>query len=186
MYNRTKTHTKKHGCRSTIELYKNELWHDVENTAYIYASGVDEQRASPRRLANVFDINEGGNHDRVSRLMDNAVEDCMEMLYALTRREGRMSYASDEQCEVVGSNENDDESYTIMFSVPDGFSAESVHAMALYAHDYVVYTVLKNWMLLVWPDGVGQMSALADDAAERLRAASRKRARPMRISMCPF
>ena len=182
----SKTHARCLHGRAIIELYKGELWHDVENTAYIYASGIDEQRADPRRIANICDINEGGNHDRVSRLMDNAVENCKELLYHLTRRVGRMSYACDEQCEVVGSDENDEESYTIMLSVPDGFSAESVHAMAVYAHEYVVYSVVCNWLMLVWPDGVSQMSALAEDAKDRLLSASRKLAEPVRISLCPF
>lgn len=177
----------RHGFGHTVvELLRDELTYDVKNTLYIFARGQEGQGVAPRKMAMVYDVGEDGNRDKLARLLDAAVEDCREKLYALTRREGREAYASDLWEEVAGAEENGEEEYLLRLSLPVSMSATSVRTMAVYMHDYVVNTVAKEWLLLVYAEGAAQFAALADDAEARMKSAARKVARARRIRMSTF
>lgn len=172
--------------RSIVELRRDELAYDVRNTLYVYAKGQEAKGVDATKLALVHDVGEDGNKDKVARLLDMAVEDCREELYALTRREGREAYVSDSWEEVAGADENGEDGYLLPLTLPAGMSAQSIRSLAVYAHDYVVNTVAKQWLLMVYDAGAAQFAALAEEALRRMRRAAGKVARPRRIKMSVF
>lgn len=169
-----------------IELHKDELVHDVKNTAYIVANSLEGQGVDNARLHNLYDVGEDGNREKLARMLDSAVEDCKERLFHYTRRLGRCAFASDEWEEVTGSPENDDEAYYLCLNTADNVSATSIRTMAVYAHDYVVYNVLKEWAVLVYPDVAERMAALAAKSDEKLKEASLKVVLTPKIRLSTF
>lgn len=175
------------GHKVMVELQKNELVYDIKNTAYIFADSLKSGDVDEHRLHNVFDVAEDGNRDRLARILDNTVEDCREMLYRFCKMEmSGGGFDSDEWEECVGSPTNEEDAYYLAMVMPSGFSKTSVHTMAVYIHDYIVYEALYEWLMIVYPDGADRFWALAEDKKKKIKDASNRTAGRSRIRLHPF
>ena len=170
-----------------IELQKQELVYDIKNTAYIYADAQTKKDDDPHTLHNIFDVAEAGNMDRLARILDSAVEDCREMLYRFCKIDmygGGFDTNEWEEC--IGSPANDEEVYYLVMVMPRDFSATSVHTLAVYIHDFIVYQSLYEWMILVYPDGAEQFQLLAEEKKQKYMNASIRTTGHTRIRLHPF
>lgn len=107
--------------RIVVELLKEELYGDIESAAYIYADSlpVDEKEGGHEKH-NIYDIIQEGNMQTTARLLDQAVEDCKETLFALTKRKLQGSeFDTNEWRIMTGSPVNDQDAYYLAMIVPD-------------------------------------------------------------------
>lgn len=163
----------KEGFRALIELEKKELVYDIKNTAFIFAHSLPGD-ISDQVKHNVYEIGEDGNRDKLARMLDEAVEDCREMLFTLTRRHAaghEPMYESDAWEECVGAPGNDMDSYYINMVFPFLASRTALHTLGVYVHNYIVNTVLYNWMLLAYPSGTESFSVKTAELQEKIRKA---------------
>lgn len=175
------------GSKVMIELRKDELVFDIKNTAYTFADSVSNEVGDLHGIHNVYDVGEDGNRDKLARILDSAVEDCNETLYRFTKMEmAGGGFDSNEWEECVGAPCNDEEAYYLAMRMPRGFSATSVHTMTVYAHDYIVYQCLYEWLMIVFPSGADRFWALAEEKKQKMKDASNRSAVRSRIRLHPF
>lgn len=174
--------------RVLIELVKADIIYDIRNEAYIYARSLRGDKIDNEYRTNITDIGEEGNIDRTARLMDEAVADVNEMLYAYTKvaSGGGSMYATDEWEEATGNPANDDECYYLAMQVSPTFAVNSVHNLATYLHVLIVDKVLQKYMITVFPEGAETYSALVADLEAKVRRCVAKTFRPVRRRMHPF
>ena len=89
----------------------------------------------------VFDICQDGNIDRVTRVMDLVVSHARELLFPYSKVE------VDENEEREDSL-NETETYVIELRVPDDFSKTTATYLEKLIHDYIVYKVLEDWLVI--------------------------------------
>ena len=170
-----------------IELQKSELIYDIRNTAYTYADSIRRGVADSHLIHNIYDVAEGGNRDKLARILDSTIEDCREVLYRFTKMEMLGSgFDSNEWEECIGSPTNDEEAYYLAMRMPNGFSSTSVHTMTVYIHDYIVNQALYEWLMVVYPEGADRFWALAEEKKEKIKNASNRSAVRARIRLHPF
>lgn len=174
------------GHKVMIEFQKEELVHDIKNTAYIMADS-QQSDVDAKVLKNVFDVGEDGNRDKLGRILDSAVEDCRELLYRYTKMEMTCGgFDSNEWEECVGAPVNDEDAYYLVMRMPIGFSKTSVHTMTVYIHDYIVNECLYEWLMIVLPDAADRFWALAEDKKQKIIDASNHSTKRCRIRLHPF
>jgi len=175
------------GNKAMVELQKEELVFDIKNTAYIFADSYIGSDISEKQLKNAFDIGEEGNRDKLARILDSAVEDCREMLFRFTKMEMMGGgFESDEWEECIGSPTNDEDAYYLAMVIPDGFARTSLHAIAVYLHDYIVNECMYEWMMLILPEAADRFWAIAEEKKKKLKEASNRTTRKTRIVLHPF
>lgn len=170
-----------------IELLKEELVHDIKNTAFTFADSIPTDDANPKVLHNVFDVGEEGNRERLARILDSAVEDCREMLYKFCKLEMTCGgFDSNEWEECIGSPCNKEIAYYLAMRMPNGYSKTSVHTLTVYIHDYIVYRSLYEWLMIVYTDGAENFLVLAEDKKQKIKDATNRTAGRSRIRLHPF
>lgn len=119
-------------------IFKREaLLYDIENCSFIEG---DIMMADEHTRHQVYDIGQEGNIDRVSRILDLAYSECVEMLYPYTKER-----IADGQ-EAMNNVLNPPEEYTIELTLPDGFSVTTLNLLKKLIHEYLVCRVLADWM----------------------------------------
>lgn len=170
-----------------VEFRKDELVYDIKNTAFVFADSIKTDDIDPHTLHNIFDVGEGGNRDKLARILDATVEDCREMLFRFTKLEmSGGGFDSNEWEECVGSPANEEDCYYLAMLMPDGFSYRSVHSMTVYIHDYIVNQSLYEWLMIVYPNGSDRFWALAEEKKQKIKDAANRSAKHCRIRLHPF
>lgn len=131
------TNVPKYTNTVTLKFKREELLYDIKNMAYVEGDVMPTDNEYDRHQ--VMDIGEDGNIDRVTRIMDLAIDHCTELLYPYSKK-----YVDDNE-------ERDDtltetEEYKIEMKVPTDFSKSTVNYLEKLIHELVVYKVLSDWM----------------------------------------
>ena len=121
-------------------ICREEVLHDVASMAYV-AADIREGKLTPHALHQTFDICEGGNLDRVTRVMDIAEAELRSVLREFN------------------------------ITLPDSGEEKEGYAVLLrmYAHEYVVARILADWLSVTLPESAGVWQEKADDALSRFR-----------------
>lgn len=122
----------------TLTFYRQELLYDVRNYSFVEGDIMKEDDAHARHQ--VFDVGESGNVDRVTRVLDLATAECVEMLYPYSKTE-----IPDGQ-EALDDVLAETEVYAIVLALPDTFSLSTVHLLEHLVHEYLVCRVVADWM----------------------------------------
>ena len=156
-----------------MELQKKELVFDIANTAYVFADALSVDDLHIKH--NIIDVAQDGNRDKLARILDEAVEDCRETLFDLGKGYVDVGwYDSNEWENCVGSPTNEEESYYLQMFAPRSFSPNSLHTLTVYAHNFIVYKTMADWLTIVYPNGAEQFLSLAEEKKDKLlRAANR-------------
>lgn len=173
----------KEGYKGILELDKKELVYDIKNTAFIFAHSLSEE-VSDVAKHNVYEVGEEGNRDKVARLLDEAVEDCREMLFMLTRvhcTSHDLVEDSDAWEKCVGAPKNEMDCYYLYMIFPYLASHTTLHTLAVYVHNYIVNKVMYQWMLLAYPSGAENFAVMVSDLEERIKKAATRPAGRSRI-----
>lgn len=175
------------GYKVIVELVKDELIHDIKNTAFAFADSLKTDDVDAHVLHNVFDVGEDGNRDKLARILDSAIEDCREILFRFCKIEMTDGgFDSNEWEDCVGSPVNKEDSYYLVMNMPKEFSKTSIHTITVYIHDYVVNQALYEWLMVVYPSGADSFWALADEKRKKIKEAAIRSTGRSRIKLHPF
>lgn len=132
---------------------RESLVYDIRNTAYI----VGKTHEAPIELT---DICEGGNIDRVDRVIDMAYHEVEEMLFPYTKGEIQVNEHRiaeiDDYCDdtgILGDIDPSERVYDLQLKCSADISETSLKLVRAYIQEYITMRVLHDWTTLVWADG---------------------------------
>lgn len=127
---------------ATLRFLRSELLYDINNVAYVLGDvKPDDEQHSKHQLQ---DITQSGNIDRVTRIMDIAIAECVEILYPYTKADVADTVVIDDKLKET-------QCYDINMTLPDNFSKTTQVLLVRYIHEFVVARVLMDWLLIVAP-----------------------------------
>lgn len=155
-----------------------ELLYDAENCSYVEGDLMEEGDGHPRHQ--VFDIGQEGNVDRVTRVLNLAHAECVEMLYpyTMTRIHHRMGKLDDILAEP--------DAYRIVLELPEDFSMTTVKLLKHLVHEYLVCRVVADWMSITKPDSRPNWEEKSLSLKARIQAALLSRTGKVRRKLKPF
>lgn len=127
-----------------LSFKREELLYDAGN--YSYVEGDIMKAEYEHAKHQVFDIVQDGNVDRVTRILNLAHSECVEMLFPYTKNE-----IQSDGC-MLDDKLTEPESYDIILSLPKCFSMTTVRLLKDLIHEYLVCRVLADWMSITKPD----------------------------------
>ena len=127
----------------TLTFKRTELLYDAENYSFVEGDimKADDEHARHQ----VFDIAAKGNIDRVTRVLNLAHAECVEMLFPYSKEE--IPEGQEEMTDVMTAPEE----YHIVLNLPDGFSLTTLKLLTHLVHEYLVCRVLADWMSITNP-----------------------------------
>lgn len=159
-----------------LSFKREELLYDAKNYSFIEGDimKTDDEHARHQ----VFDIGENGNVDRVTRVLNLAHSECVELLFPYTK------------CEISEVGMLDDTltepaSYDITLYLPKYFSMTTVQLLRNLIHEYLVCKVLADWMSITnpnsqknWEDKFGELKRKIQTSLVSRRGKIRRKLKP--------
>ena len=166
-------------CTRTVLLRfrREELLYDIGNYSYVEGDllGDEAQHAAHQ----VQDIVADGNVDRVTRILNLAHRECVELLYPYTKRPVEDQLVLDDVLERPSV-------YEITLTLPSTFGRSTVELLRDGVHEYMVCRVLQDWFSLANTPGAVAWEAKLESIKTKMRNALLSRARPLRRKQHPF
>lgn len=160
-----------------MTFLRQEILDDIRQYAFVAGDVMAEENLHARHQ--VMDILEDGNIEIVTRVMSLALAQCREFLYPYSKLEvvDRSEFDDyyDEPCE-----------YVMELKVEEDFSETSADYLVKLIHKFVVYMILIEWYTIANPEAVPGITALAQSAEEKIKAAGNRRLRRVRRPLTPF
>ena len=166
--------------RKTVTLVQSRknLLYDISNYAFVEGDIIGGTAAHAAHQ--VKDIAEDGNIDRVTRVLNLAHAETVEMLYPYTKE-----MLSEEGAEYSDAMSEPAE-YRVRMSVPEGFSATTVRLLQELVHEYMVCRALQDWLGMTYPDSAPVWAGKVDYFLGKIRASLVSRMVHIRRKMKPF
>lgn len=155
-----------------------ELIYDASNYSYVEGDIIPE--GDECRRHQVFDIAQDGNVDRVTRVLNTAHAECVEILYPYTKEE-----IPDEQ-EALDDVLTEPEVYEIKLTLPEGFSLTTLRMLEHLIHEYLVCRVLADWMSITNPEGEANWEKKFTTLRNKIKSALVSRTGKVRRKLKPF
>lgn len=162
----------------TLTFKRSELIYDAEN--YSFVEGDIMKTDDVHALHQVFDIGQKGNIDRVTRVLNLAHAECVEMLFPYTKTE------------IGETQENFDnvltapEAYDIVLNLPVGFSMTTVQLLNHLIHEYLVCRVLADWMSITNPGSQANWEGKFKELKSKIQTSLVSRKGKIRRKCKPF
>lgn len=163
---------------ATLTFKRAELIYDASNYSFVEADIMPE--GDECRRHQVFDIGQAGNVDRVTRVLNTAHAECVEMLYPYTKEE-----IPDEQ-EALDDVQKEPETYEIKLTLPETFSLTTLRLLEELIHEYLVCRVLADWMSITNPESEANWQRKFTTLREKIRTALVSRTKMIRRKLSPF
>jgi len=164
---------------ATLKFLRPELVYDAENYAYVEGDIMGDENKHQKHQ--VMDIAQDGNVDRVTRVLNLAHAECVEMLYPYTKEEIEDG-STPELNDVLAAPEE----YTIELTLPSTFSKTTVNLLANLIHEYLVCRVLQDWFSITYPDASAAWAEKLMAVKEKISTAIMSRTKSLRRRMSPF
>jgi len=164
---------------ATLKFLRPELVYDAENYAYVEGDIMGDENKHQKHQ--VMDIAQDGNVDRVTRVLNLAHAECVEMLYPYTKEEIEDG-STPELNDVLAVQEE----YTIELTLPSTFSKTTVNLLANLIHEYLVCRVLQDWFSITYPDASAAWAEKLMAVKEKISTAIMSRTKSLRRRMSPF
>lgn len=142
-----------------LKFLRSELLYDIKNYAFIEADVMGEDKQHAQHV--LADIGEDGNVDRVSRILSVVHSDVIEKLYPYTKQ---MPIEEEVDDKLLTPEE-----YVIEMQVPDKVSRTTVLSLSRLIHEYMVYSVLADWLSITNPQAAAKWSEKADAMAKSIK-----------------
>lgn len=155
-----------------------ELIYDASNYSFVEADIMPE--GDECRRHQVFDIGQAGNVDRVTRVLNIAHAECVEMLYPYTKEE------IPEEQEALDDVLKEPETYEIELTLPETFSLTTLRLLEELIHEYLVCRVLADWMSITNPESEANWQRKFTTLREKIRTALVSRTKMTRRKLSPF
>ena len=160
-----------------LKFKREELLYDCKNYAYVEGDVMKTDDDHDRHQ--VQDIAEDGNVDRLTRVFDLAIAECVEFCYPYSK------VAVGDHTEMDDVLENTEE-YVVNLLVPDDFSQTTVNLLEKYIHEFLVCRALGDWFTITYPDKSAVWLAKAEDAEEQITDTLNHRVKRVRRPLNPF
>lgn len=129
----------------SLTFKRAEILYDASNYSYIEGDVIRIQDEHTAHM--VFDITQDGNVDRVTRVLNLAHSECVEMLYPYTQT----AIPETEEKQTLNDILTEPDTYTIDLSLPDNFSPTTVNLLENLIHEYLVCRILADWLSITYP-----------------------------------
>lgn len=163
---------------AVLTFSREQLIYDIGNYAYVQAELMERDEGLRRKF--VGDIVQTGNVDRVTRVLDMAYTECVEMLYPYSKEE-----TGDDKPTLDDSLPERD-AYEIKLSLPVMFSLTTLHMLEHLLHEYLVCRVLADWMSITNPESEATWERKYTTLREKIRTSLVSRSGKMRRRLKPF
>lgn len=162
----------------TLTFKRSELIYDAENYSFVEGDimKADDEHARHQ----VFDIGQNGNIDRVTRVLNLAHAECVEMLFPYTKTE--IPYTQTALDDVLTVPE----AYDIVLNLPIGFSMTTVQLLKHLIHEYLVCRVLADWMSITNPSSQANWEDKFRELKSKIQTSLVSRVGKMRRKCKPF
>ncbi|MGN0875345.1 MAG: hypothetical protein ACI4OZ_09185 [Akkermansia sp.] len=163
-----------------LRFLTGELLYDVRTLAFVEADVTESENVHLRH--ELADIGEDGNVDRVMRMMRLAVARCADLLSPYAKHEVEDDEARDDVHE-------EPDAFEIVLSLPDDFSKERLTLLEHAVHEYVVCSVMSDWVGVVCHSNVALVQAWKDrveNAESEIDGTLHSRTRRVRRTQTPF
>lgn len=127
----------------------------------------------------VMDICEDGNVDRVTRVLDLAFADCVELCYSYTK------HPVDDGT-ILDDTLDEQAIYEMRLSVPEKFSFTTLNLLRSLIHELLVYKVLYDWTSITKPDSKTNWQEKIEDAEKEIQAILNTRIGRIRRTQTPW
>ncbi|MBQ9203463.1 MAG: hypothetical protein IJ155_04385 [Prevotella sp.] len=136
-----------HRCKDLTKVVllrfkREELLYDIGN--YSYVEGDIMQTQDEHERHQVIDVVEDGNVDRVTRVLDLAFAQCVELCYPYSK-------VPVEDGTELDDTKSEPSVYELRLRLPDGFSQTTVTLLEKLIHELLVYKVMADWMSITKP-----------------------------------
>lgn len=162
----------------TLTFKRSELLYDAANYSFVEGDimKADDEHARHQ----VFDIAEKGNIDRVTRVLNLAHAECVEMLFPYTKEE--IAEGQEALNDVLTAPEE----YHIVLNLPVGFSLTTVRLLQNLIHEYLVCRVLADWMSITNPNSEANWERKFESLRSKIRTSLMSRTGKVRRKCKPF
>jgi hypothetical protein len=161
--------------QETLKFNRAQLLYDIKNYAFVEADVMGEERQHAQHL--LADIGEAGNVDRVNRILALVHAEVTEMLYPYTKEEP----LGEEFVDTI----EEPTSYDITLAVPSTMSRTTLELLSKLIHEYMVYRVLGDWLMITNPQAAAGWMARAESAKGEINSAKHRRRVPLTRKMNP-
>lgn len=161
----------------SLRFEREELLYDVKN--YCFVEGDLMERSDEHAKHQVYDVCEAGNVDRVTRVLDLAFAQCVELCYPYTKKELCGHAHRDDELE-------EEDEYVMRLRVPAGFSDTTVTLLERLIHELLVCKVLADWMSITKPESKENWAAKCVELEDQVRCALNSRIGRVRRRLSPF
>lgn len=157
---------------------RKELIYDAENYSFVEGDimKADDEHARHQ----VFDIASTGNVDRVTRVLNLAHAECVEMLFPYSKEE------IPDKADVLDDELITPEKYQIFLSLPNSFSLTTVKLLEHLMHEYLVCRVLADWMSITNPNSKENWEDKFRELKIKIQTSLVSRANKVRRKLQPF
>ena len=166
--------------RNTVETAlickREELLYDIRNYLFVEGDIMEDGQQHQRHV--VQDVGEAGNVDRVTRVLDLAHAEAVEMLYPFSKQEIRDR--------VLDDRLRERKVYGIILNVPREFSQTTLNALEKLVHEYMVCRAVADWLSISNTQKAAVWKEKTEELASAIRSKPRLRRGPLRIRQSPF
>ncbi len=168
-----------------LEFRRSELLYDIRNIAYSVGESRDAEadntdaKDDGKVKSQIQDICEDGNIDFVTRILDTAHDECVEILYAFTKEAIEPAAWADDELKET-------KVYRVSMVVPESFSQTTVNLLMKYIHDYMVAKVLAEHLSIVESKSAAIWVGKVLDLKASMETCLNKRMTRVRRTMTPF
>lgn len=127
--------------KAILSFKRSELLYDIQNYAFVEGDITPTDNIHVQHQ--IFDIGEEGNIDRVTRILNLAYSECVEMLYPYSQK-----IIPDTQ-EPLNDILTEPEVYNITLVLPEEFSQTTLDILRHLIHEYLISKVLADWMGII-------------------------------------
>lgn len=164
--------------KATMTFHRDEILYDCDNCAFVEGDIADLPEMEHARHQ-IQDIAEEGNVDRVTRVLNLAHAEVVELLFPFTKND------------VDGNDDLDDtkeepETYTVSLNLPAKFSKTTVNLLLHLIHEYMVCRVMQDWLSITYPKAADIWAEKVEDVRQRIKEAKAARTGFTKRNMSPF
>ena len=161
----------------TLTFKREEILYDCKNYAYVEGDTMKTQDEHDRHQ--VMDICEDGNIDRVTRVLDLAFADCVELCYPYSKVEVEDVTALDDTLQ-------ERDALVLSMLVPDDFSQTTVELLRRLIHELLVYKVMADWTSHTKPESEAKWANKAEEVEDKINSSLNYRVGRVRRTLAPF
>lgn len=170
---------KRERTKEVLLVFKRaELLYDAENYSYVEGDIMKEDDEHARHQ--VIDIGQEGNVDRVTRVLNLAHAECVEMLFPYTKTE------IPDNLWRLNDILNAPDAYRIVLKLPESFSVTTVKLLEHLIHEYLVCRVLADWMSITNPRSMANWEMKLNSIREKIQTSLVSRTGKVRRKCKPF